>query len=112
MNLKHLFKTLVFSLLVVVFAACDEPQKQGEVSYTVKYDGKTVRENDVIVVTMDDFDATSIEMLAQIEIVNGEENWRGLRKILAQSDIEEKDEVKALEKFIGFPRYFARRSGR
>ena len=59
MNLKHLFKTLVFSLLVVVFAACDEPQKQGEVSYTVKYDGKTVRENDVIVVTMDDFDATS-----------------------------------------------------
>ena len=72
MNLKHLFKTLVFSLLVVVFAACDEPQKQGEVSYTVKYDGKTVRENDVIVVTMDDFDATSKEMVAEIEIVNGE----------------------------------------
>ena len=30
------------------------------------------------------------------EIVNGEENWRGLRKILAQSDIEEKDEVIAI----------------
>ena len=73
MNLKNLFKALFALLLVVAFAACDGGViPSGDMSYTIKYNGQTVRTNDVIVVTMDDYDATSKEMSAEIEIINGE----------------------------------------
>ena len=73
MNLKNLFKALFALLLVVAFAACDRPVlPSGDMSYTIKYNGKTVKSNDVIVVTMDDYDDASKEMSAEIEIINGE----------------------------------------
>ncbi len=71
MNFKNLFKTLVLSLLVVAFAACDtKPQGDPMYDFVVKYDGQTVKENDVIVVTMDNFDVASKEMVANFEVTS------------------------------------------
>ena len=72
MNLKNLFKALfALVLCVIVFVSCTpDDTPDGEATYSVKYGGKVVGSGSVIVITMDDYDAVSQEIIGNFEIVN------------------------------------------